>query len=353
MTERYREIKVSGSCRQMGQQTGEAARDEIRGFVAAALERMHQSIRISRERFLGMISASTSYVEAYAPDLLQELHGLAESSGVPFDDLMFLQIRNQLTPSMDSGCTSFSAGPSVSFAQPNIVGQNWDNDPALDTFTIVLTRRPADRPAFMSVTQAGLIAYIGCNEAGIGVCLNALPAPMRAAGVPHYFTLRRIFEGRTLDAAVTAVASAHRAIPANIMLATPQGPANLEVTINAVHVLHGEKNKILTHTNHCLHPQLLAINDQFAELIQSKPRLQRINELFNGACSSLSIDEFKAALRDHQDFPRSICRHTNENPTHGFWATVFSVILVPDSGEMHIARGAPCQHEYEIYRLNS
>jgi len=346
----------------MGQQIGEAARDEVRGFVSVAFERMRQTIRISRERLQPIISASTAFVQEYSPDLLQELQGMSAGSGVAFDDLMFLQIRNQLTADMDRGCTSFSVGQSVNTRQGNtrqgstrqgsVVGQNWDNDPELDAFTVVLRRRPTDRPAFMSVTQAGLIAYIGFNEAGIAACLNSLPAPSRAVGVPHYFTLRRIFEGHTLDDAVHAVTSAQRAIPANIMLATPQGPADLEVTIDRVHVLQDNQHDFLTHTNHCLHPQLIHINDQFDELIQSKPRLKRIDELLSGTGLSPDLAPFKAALRDHQDFPRSICRHANDHPQHGFWETVFSVIMVPESGEMHLARGTPCQNEYEIYRLN-
>jgi isopenicillin-N N-acyltransferase-like protein len=107
----------------------------------------------------------------------------------------------------------------------------------------VLTRRPNNKPAFMTVTQAGLIAYIGMSEAGMAACLNSLPAPARAVGVPHYFTLRRVFEGRSLDHAVSVIADATRAIPANIMLSTPDGPANLEVTIDDVNVLRPEAGR--------------------------------------------------------------------------------------------------------------
>src|SRR6185369_2131399 len=88
-----------------------------------------------------------------------------------------------------------------------------------------------------NVTQAGLIAYIGFSEAGIGACLNTLPAPSRELGVPHYFTLRGIYEARSRDEAAAAVRRAHRAIPANIMLITPQGPADFEITPDEVHVL--------------------------------------------------------------------------------------------------------------------
>ena len=83
--------------------------------------------------------------------------------------------------------------------------KNWDNDPELEPFTVVLTRRPVDKPAFMTITQAGLIAYIGFNAAGIGVCLNTLPAPARPFGVPHYFTVRGIYEADSLEGAVNAV----------------------------------------------------------------------------------------------------------------------------------------------------
>src|SRR6185369_17548002 len=91
-----------------------------------------------------------------------------------------------------------------------------------------------------NVTQAGLIAYIGFSEAGIGACLNTLPAPARELGVPHYFTLRGIYEARSCDEAAAAVRRAHRAIPANIMLITPQGPADFEITPDEVHVLTDE-----------------------------------------------------------------------------------------------------------------
>ena len=57
------------------------------------------------------------------------------------------------------------------------------------------------------------------------------------------------------------------------------------------------------------------------------------------------------ALRDHADYPRSICRHANHDPETGFWQTVFSVIIEPQAGRMLVTRGTPCDHAYEEYRL--
>jgi isopenicillin-N N-acyltransferase-like protein len=348
---RYREIVVSGSPREMGQQLGEAAREEIRGFAEIALERVNKTVRVSRERAMSIAARSTEFARRYSPEMVEELHGMAESSRVPFDELMLLQVRNQLRPDADAGCTSLSLASTAVAASGAIVAQNWDNDPALDAFTIVLTRKPSGKPALVNLTQAGLIAYIGFNDAGIGICLNTLPAPSREVGVPHYFLVRGIYESDSLAGAVDAVRRAERAIPANIMLATPQGAADMEVTLDDVHVLTGEQGQV-THANHCKHPELLTINKEFPELIESYPRQQRIDKLLSAARVPLSLEVVKTALKDHEGHPRSICRHANDDSQTGFWQTVFSVIIEPDQRRMHVSRGTPCEHPYEVYELS-
>ena len=347
---RYREIEVGGSPVEMGRQIGEAAREEIRGFVEIALERVNKSVPISRDKALSVARDSFPFVRAYAPHLLEELNGMAESAGVSAEDLMMLQIRNQLRPDADAGCTAFSIARPA--GQAAIVGQNWDNDPALTPFTIVLTRRPQGKPALMTITQAGLIGYIGLNSAGIGLCLNTLPAPSRRMGVPHYFTVRAMFETGSLQAAVAAVRRAHRAIPANIIVATPQGPADLEVTLDDVHVIADRGTGLVTHTNHCEHPALLPINAEFPDLIQSRARKVRIGHLLNQMHRPFALEALKTALRDHENHPRSICRHPNADAGTGYWATVFSVLIEADAGRMHVSRGNPCEQPYETYVLN-
>jgi isopenicillin-N N-acyltransferase-like protein len=343
---RYREIEVSGPPRVLGRQIGEAARDETRGFCEIALERVNKTVSISCERAIEVARRSAEFAEKYRPDLVEELRGTAEAAGVTLDDLMLLQVRNQLTPEQEGACTSTSIQPS---AAGGVVAQTWDNDPVLDDFTIVLTRRPQDGPATLSCTQAGLISYMGLSETGIGACVNTLPAPSRAVGVPHYFTLRELFEAHSLDEAVQSVRRAHRAIPANIMLATPDGPANLEVTIDDVHVLRPDDGRSITHTNHCVHLDLVPINDQFPELIQSHARKQRIDHLV--VSTGGTIDELKAILSDHDGHPTSICRHANDDPVNGFWVTVFALIIEPSKRRMHVTRGTPCDHPFETYTL--
>lgn len=348
-TLRYQEIEVAGTPRELGRQIGDAAGDMIRGFCEVALQRVNRVLRVSRESAILIAQDSIQRAENYAPDMVEELRGTAEAAGVTLPDLMLLQVRNQLK-SDDSGCTSFSLAAVAGLGR--VTCQNWDNDPFLDQFTIVLNRRPTGKPALTTITQAGLIAYVGFNSAGIGLCLNTLPAPSRQFGVPHYFTVRGILEAESLEGAVTAVRRAERAIPANIMLTTPQGPANLEVTIDDVFVLNDAGGGIVTHTNHARHPDLVARNAGFPELIQSQPRQARIDHLLaKSGATHWTLDQVKMALRDHDAYPRSICRHANDDPNTGFWQTVFSAIIAPEAGEMLLTRGTPCDREYETYRL--
>ncbi|MDB5385819.1 MAG: Peptidase [Planctomycetaceae bacterium] len=346
-TLRYQEIEVAGAPRELGRQIGEAAGERIRGFCEVALTRVNRTIRVSRESAMLIAQESIQRAEGYSPEMVEELRGTAEAARVSLADLMLLQVRNQLKAD-DSGCTSFSLGSVTGLGR--VACQNWDNDPFLDPFTIVLTRRPTGKPSLTTVTQAGLIAYVGFNSAGIGLCLNTLPAPSRKLGVPHYFTVRGILEADSLDGAVNAVRRAERAIPANIMLTTPQGPANLEVTIDQVYVLSDTGGGIVTHANHARHPDLVAVTNGFPELIQSQPRQARIDALLEKPSGSAwSLGQVQAALRDHDAYPRSICRHANDDLNTGFWQTVFSVIIAPEAHKMLMTRGTPCDREYEVY----
>lgn len=351
---RYAELTVSGSPRVMGEKIGEALREKIGEFDAVALERLRKSIDVSRESALAVARHCLEEVRGYAPHMLEEMEGVAHAAGLPLERLMLLQVRNQLRtdrPVAGGGCTSFALGRAA--AGTSIAGQNWDNDPELDAFSLVLTRRPDNAPAFLSITQAGLIAYMGVNEAGLAVCINTLPAPARSRGVPLYFIVRGIYETHSLDSATEVVRRARRAIPANLMMVTPEGPANLEITLEDVHVLR-EGNAgadVLTHTNHCLHPELVLLNDEFPELIQSKPRKRRVDSLLAAAARPISRATLEDILRDHEGYPYSICRHANDHPTTGFWTSVWSLVIDADERRLHLSRGNPCQQPYESYDL--
>src|SRR5262249_49355199 len=103
---RYPEITVAGSPREMGRQQGDAARELIGGFAAAALERVNLTMRVSRRQAENTAAKSLEFTEKYSPDSCAELQGMADATGLSIIDLMILQIRNQLQNEPEAGCTS-------------------------------------------------------------------------------------------------------------------------------------------------------------------------------------------------------------------------------------------------------
>ena len=349
---RYPEFIVSGTPREMGRQLGEQAGELVRRFCEIALDSANRMACVSIEEAHRVSAESMKHASRYAPHLMEEFVGIAEAAKVSPLDLMLAQVRNQFTDDLENACTSFSASREFTLDGGGLLAQTWDADPALDEVTIVLTRRPLGKPAYLSVGQAGLIGYMGVNEGGIGCAVNTLPAPSRGVGVPHYFSLRRIFEQSTLADAVKVLSQAYRAIPVNIMMATPEGPANIEATPEQVYLLRDPD--YLVHTNHCLHKDLVPLNEHFEELCQSYSRLPRMTKLVEASNSQIGLEAIAEMFQDHDNFPGSICRHANpEDPVHGFIQTVFAMIIEPEKGLLHISRGTPCSAPFETYCIQA
>ncbi len=374
---RFPELSVAGTSVEMGRAIGEARREHIRELCDLVVERFNRGngyARLTSEQAEVRALAALSFAEAYAPHLVEELRGTAQGAGVSVGKLMVLNARNMLgqaddvsgrsiadqqtvrtvSTSASEGCTSLMVSGQASVTRGAIAGQNWDNDPAMDRFSTVLTRHPKGRPAVMTWTQPGLIAYIGMNSAGIGVLMNALNGPSRARGVPWYFIVRSIYEQTSLSQAVETVSAAPRTISANAAMVTSEGAADIEVTPDEVRVLRAAEVGLLSHTNHCLHDDLIGNNQQYAARIfgQSFDRKARADALLQRQGTGVTTDNLKLILADHDGYPTAICRHTNADTVTGWQRTVVSIILEPSAGTMHVSRGNPCEMPYETYRMN-
>ncbi len=83
-------------------------------------------------------------------------------------------------------------------------------------------------------------------------------------------------------------------------------------------------------------------------MIQSRPRQARAEALLSRSRCREAAEQI---LADHEGHPRSICRHSNDDPVHGFWEKVFSVLMEPEKGLMWVSRGNPCSRHFEYYQL--
>ena len=365
---RFPLIDAAGSPREIGRAIGEATRDTFPPLIDHVMFRMNQrrDLPITRERALEAAGRFFAPVEAYSVDSLEELRGTAEGANVTPEEVMLINARSEVphllagqrsNPSALEGCTTIAIEKERASNNVGAIGQNWDNDAEMSPFSYVITRRPTGKPAFMSFSQAGIIAYMGFSEAGIGVAMNALPGGKRSPhlppGLPWYFTVRGVYEATDLDGVIAAVERSTRARSGNLGLVTPQGPADIEATPETFRLVNADPDGVMVHTNHCVHPDLLDVNETHADELygQTFDRKARSHALLDERTADISVDDIKAILSDHDGRPTSICRHPNDHPTSGADRSVVSIIVEPEAGRMHLTRGNPCDNPYEVYEL--
>ena len=363
---RFPEFAASGSPAEIGAAIGEHFRDTIREQSEVILERFNRSAAtpVTTDEAVAIATAAVPYAESFLPDAVEELRATAHAANIPFERVMLINVRSMLAapaePSLE-GCTAVMVGASASATGAGFAGQNWDNDPAMDPFSAVITRRPTGKPAFMTWCQPGVIAYMGFSDAGIGVCMNALNGPSRRNGVGWYFLVRSIYEERSLDGVVSKFRSARRAMSANAALITPEGPADLEITLDSLQVIKADEAETLVHTNHCVSEGLSSYNKTYADAIygQSFDRKARAEELLGNRSrhrgehqGKVTVEDVEAILSDRQGFPTSINRYPNEDPATGWQRSVVSIIVEPGAGQMRVSRGNPGDNPYELYELS-
>lgn len=123
-----------------------------------------------------------------------------------------------------------------------------------------------------------MVAKIGLNAAGIGVCLNAIRSRTCGEGLPIHVALRKILESPDLPSALAVATHDRVCSPAHFLLASADGEAM------GLEVQPGEPGRIaprqgaVSHTNH-LYAAEVACPVQDFPRPDSRPRLARLDAL--------------------------------------------------------------------------
>jgi len=349
-------ITAAGTPYEIGRQHGSQAKEKIALSLATYRSMFWDYARLDWETALRLAEAYIPQVEKYDAAIMEEIRGVADGAGRQLGEIMALNARSELalTEKMLPGCTAFAVLPEASALGETYVGQNWDWKATQRPALVVLNIRQTGRPNILMVTEAGIIGKIGFNSAGIAVCLNALVANKNDSGVPLHIVLRGILNGENLGDAIAAVSRLPIASAANFLVGHRDGEAiDIEAAPADYDVLHPAAG-LLTHTNHFTSLRLAGVKDigkiAFAD---SAVRYGRVNNLLRAKRGCLDLPALQEIMRDHFNYPDSICRHEDQRDEAGRRVeTVFSVLMDPARQEMHLTEGPPCRSEYRIIRAD-
>jgi isopenicillin-N N-acyltransferase-like protein len=302
-------------------------------------------------------------IAAFRPAYLDEMRGIAEGAGLDLADVLAINVRTEVmyaakarqaplaARNQPAECSAFAAVPAAgSPGQATLLGQNWDwLLPSAQTL-VVLEVSQDDGPDFVTVVEAGLLAKAGLNAAGLGLVTNALvtDADTGTPGLPYHVLLRAILDCATVTEALMVLQAGPRSSSANYLIAHASGAAlDVEAApgdFTRLHVRFPEHG-LLLHTNHFLTPSMSGVQDvSLWAMPSSAVRLQRLRA---GARTPATLDEFRALLADHADYPHSICSHPDpgDHPLEQ-GATIASVLMDLSARRLWLATGNPCQAPY-------
>src|SRR5699024_774280 len=150
---------------------------------------------------------------------IKEMEGLADGAGVRFEDILTLNARSEIAlVNLSDGCTSFSLTKPKT--NKTWLAQNWDWKRQQIDALVHLEIRQNDLPIIQMITEAGIIGKIGCNSAGIGVCLNAIVANVWEAKIPIHLGLRSILESESIEDAISRINNNQMASSAHFLISS-------------------------------------------------------------------------------------------------------------------------------------
>jgi len=375
-----KEITLSGTFYEMGQQYGSSVKRKIKNFIfltrlmAVASEgegrdffrpKVHHMLgglfQMSRykKKYRRVAEEFEKNIARYYPEILELIQGMADAAGVDHRDIIFMNCLVEYSLK----CSAFgAAGTSTREGKP-LIAMNADEAKSTRKYYMTIHFKPKDGYDFTAVYMAGTIFPIfGMNEKGLSVASLLLflnNEEFEKIRLPFFLKFSIIHSCRSVDEARDVLDR----IPAS-------GSGTALYVADGEKLLVQEENSFIKtnkvyengvhHTaNYPLFQELepFVKIDELDDIIYffAKNRHRRIGEFLKAHDGSLDEEIFHSILSDHgstndDSLNKSVCVHPeNSNGIQ----TCASIVLSPRDREMTIYEGNPCKNVAKKYSFTS
>jgi isopenicillin-N N-acyltransferase-like protein len=354
----YPIVSVRGTAYECGKQHGEQAKSLIQRNVEYYFDYWNRNLSMGRAEAYERANSLIGLVKRYDSELLDEMTGVADGSDMDLETITALNGRYELAwvnpAQLRGGCTSIAALPQATETGVTLLAQNWDYRLALRDTIIILEVAQEGKPPVVMHTEAGIIGHKGMNSKGIGVILNAMVSDLDRLGesVPFLLVCRKMLKSDLFTEALKVFFDAERSVSYNVLIACDGVTVDLEAHPFDVSVITPE-NGTLTHTNHFIGSRSYAVKDMYLRSDPSTIHRYTVTKESMFGCKH-SVESFISILRNHLDYPESVCYHPNpKKPQDHQEETLSSTIMDLTNRIMYITRGPPCQSTYVRYQFSS
>ena len=292
-------------------------------------EKFQPSKKTAKERTMGV--ECREHVEQVFPEIIDEIKGVSEGSGIEYDELSN-HILVYPFRSKAPGCTSFT----INHNGETWVGRNYDMFYWLkDDLECYLS---VPKGGYRSLAQTDMMVgrEDGINEKGLYAALHGVPS-IFTPGVHFWISIRYILDKcENVDEAIEYLEETKHHCAFHVMLADRSGKrAVVEVHPNKVRVRWPEGDYIVT-TNHLNHPEMKELT--LFEPPDSWPRYKKVTEELD---KIHDVDEksFQSILRSHDGL---VCSHLEQFGV----GTLYSTVTNLNKLKVWRAVGHPCSNKY-------
>jgi len=272
------------------------------------------------------------------PEVLAELEGLAEGSGVELAALLAMNHVDTF-----GGCTSMAIG-----ASPDgpVLGKNNDGEPDERVF-VIRTSSPADGLGMIQVTYAGWLSGLDAmNAAGLANGHNSVGSVFEKTGprvdirLWAYHLMRRCRSAREFLDAIDDAPLTGKGF--NVVLADERGDTCvLEAAVPLV-ACRDRGGDFVFATNHY-------VSDALKDADRRAPGQKEISIHRYGylrwrqrTSPPKTAADVRGILASHE--PWAPCRHGGAHEAFTLW----SMIALPRARRLLVASGPPCTHEHAV-----
>jgi hypothetical protein len=298
------------------------------------------------------LAAALSRLEAglldWAPEAVEELHGIADGAKLPYPHVLTLNLFADLYNCTVIGLPQTSDGP--------LIGKTDDGNPEEVELEIFQRIRPTYGYSLMQYTMAGTIWCTGgMNEHGLALAMTGLRPGRRpqGPGLPKLIVKRWLLHRcRTTAEALDFLAATNLAGPWGSTFALAD-PGSKEVVI--VEKYPGQQaerwsgpDPIVT-TNHCHVLTMPPVEEVGYGYRHESLGVNSRRRFENAVCQVKEIvpgvEALRALLANHCE-SGAICQH-GQDDLH----TLYAMILAPQKRSMWVAEGQACRAEWQAWQM--
>ena len=286
-------VVISGTPKERGSAYGKQFRDGIRKFLDQEIYGAFIQKPSPKPEMLKYAAACGEVIREECPEIHTELTGIAEGSGLGFDEVVLITLHEELyhrgvLPKVPH-CTAVAVGPLETADSKTYVGQTWDWMESVAGWSSVVEWRRTEGPSLLTYGFPGLPVGAGVNANGIALTWTSADLGTKGLGVrvglPSYVLLTHLLYQKDLDAVVAAAKRDKHAGWFTFVLADGAGNLlNVEGSPKGVVV---ERAK--GHMARVSYGSRAMTNTPADQPVKVHPRCSKMDELFRGTAGKTDL----------------------------------------------------------------